>query len=397
MKWIPAISNALERIGTFMGVERVFLFRLKADSPEIRLTNLWELPGIREDQLIRGLLIKDYFPWLFETLFEEKRDIVISELSEIPLPKAQKELDYCREMGIQSFLMLPIVVVDAPLCALGLDAMRTPRVWDEENAERLRILGQVFANAIARQLTDARLAEGRQKLEVEVAERKAAEAALTRMTGELIRSEEEERRRIARDLHDSVNQRMAALAMGLQRIGDASESAQKSEIAALETEVVEISEEVRRLTHRLHPSLLEQLGLPVALEKHCDETARLERLMIDLETTRAPMSITPEAQTCLFPHRAGGDTKRRQARLGVFRPRRPSSAPMAAYGSWFEMMESDSKRRRSEPIAAWGLISMEERVKLLNGRIRIESVTGKGTEIDVWLPSSEAVMGPEPR
>jgi len=152
------IIDALSRIGRYMGVDRSFLFQFNWNKTEFRISHLWEADGIQQDRVVRGVIVKDHFPWLAENLPAGK-DIVISHVKELPPVEAHCESEYCRNIRIQSFIILPIQVQDAPLCAIGLDAIRTQRYWSHEDKSCLRLIGEIFANAIARKHSDLELQE----------------------------------------------------------------------------------------------------------------------------------------------------------------------------------------------------------------------------------------------
>jgi transcriptional regulator with GAF, ATPase, and Fis domain len=152
------IINALSRIGRYMGVDRSFLFQFNWNKTKFHIPHLWEADGVQKDQVVRGMIVKDHFPWLADNL-PAGNDIVISDVKELPPVEAHCESEYCRNIGIQSFIILPIQVQDAPLCAIGLDAIRTQRYWSHEDKSRLRLIGEIFANAIARKHSDLELQE----------------------------------------------------------------------------------------------------------------------------------------------------------------------------------------------------------------------------------------------
>jgi len=145
----PKIQEVLSRIRAFMDVDRSYLFQFNRKKTEFRISHLWEAEYVPVDQVVRGVLLKGYFPWLAENLFTGN-DVVIHDVEELSLHEAQKEYEYCRNVGIQSFLILPIQVEGAPLCAIGVDVIRTKREWSEEIRSRLRLIGENFGNAIAR-------------------------------------------------------------------------------------------------------------------------------------------------------------------------------------------------------------------------------------------------------
>jgi PAS domain S-box-containing protein len=144
------IIDSLAWIGPFMRADRSHMFRFNWDRTEFRITHLWEAEGIKKDDIVLpGLIIKDVFPWLFDNLVGG-RDVIVPDIEILSTLEAGNEYRYCREMGIQSFIILPIEIENAPLCAIGLDAIRQKRKWPQEIQDRLRIIGEIFANTIVR-------------------------------------------------------------------------------------------------------------------------------------------------------------------------------------------------------------------------------------------------------
>jgi PAS domain S-box-containing protein len=142
--------EALAWIGPFMRADRSHMFRLNWDRTEFRITHLWEAEGIRKDDIVLpGLIVKDAFPWLFDNLIGGK-DVLVPDVEKLSTEKSINEYQYCRTIGIQSFIVLPIEIENAPLCAIGLDAIRQKRQWPQEIQDRLRIIGEIFANTIVR-------------------------------------------------------------------------------------------------------------------------------------------------------------------------------------------------------------------------------------------------------
>jgi PAS domain S-box-containing protein len=142
--------DALAWIGPFMRADRSHMFRFNWDRTEFRITHLWEAEGIKKDDIVLpGLIVKDAFPWLFDNLIGG-RDIIVPDVEIIFDEKSINEYQYCRTIGIQSFIIQPIEIENAPLCAIGLDSIRQKRQWPQEIQDRLRIMGEIFANTIVR-------------------------------------------------------------------------------------------------------------------------------------------------------------------------------------------------------------------------------------------------------
>jgi len=158
------IHEVLTRIGAYMHVDRSYLFQFNREKTEFRISHLWEAEDIPVDQVVRGAIVREQFPWLAENLLSN-RDIVISDVEELAFEEATSEYKFCRDMGIQAFLILPIEVEDAPVCAIGLDLIGTKREWPEELKGRLRLIGQNLGNAIARSYAELTLQETYKQIE----------------------------------------------------------------------------------------------------------------------------------------------------------------------------------------------------------------------------------------
>jgi PAS domain S-box-containing protein len=137
---------------------------------------------------------------------------------------------------------------------------------------------------------------------MDITDRKATERSLIEMTGRLIRAQEEERCRIARELHDDFNQRLALLSIGLERLGQtlASKGAAASELSALCRLTQGIASDVHRLSHQLHSTKLEHLGLVPAIKGLCREFSEQYGAQINFVHRNVPSTITKESALCLF-------------------------------------------------------------------------------------------------
>ena len=151
----------------------------------------------------------------------------------------------------------------------------------------------------------ARLPAGDRKLVrasfIDITARRQAEAALHDLSGRLIRAHEEERARLARELHDDVTQRLARLAIDAGRVQGGADGASAAEtMRSVRDGLVRLSEDIHSLSYRLHPSLLEDLGLAEALKAECERFSRQESVAIDLNLRELPAFIPPDTALCLF-------------------------------------------------------------------------------------------------
>jgi PAS domain S-box-containing protein len=221
---------------------------------------------------------------------------------------------------------------------------------------------------------------------MDITDRKAAERSLMEVTGRLIRAQEDERCRIARELHDDFNQRLALVAIGLERLGQtlASEGAVASEVCALHRLTQEIASDVHRLSHQLHSAKLDHLGLVPAIKGLCREYSEQYGAQISFVHRNVPPSLSKESALCLFrvAQEALSNTMKhsgvRKAKLELFGDRATVHLCISDIGVGFDPQSVSAKGRL-------GLISMQERVRAAGGRIAVESGPSRGTRVSVHL------------
>jgi signal transduction histidine kinase len=221
---------------------------------------------------------------------------------------------------------------------------------------------------------------------VDITERKHAEQALREMSGRLIRAQEEERCRIARELHDDFNQRLALLSIGLERLADMfpPQSAEASQVNDLSRLTHDIAADVHRLSHQLHPAKLEHLGLVPAIKGLCREFSEQYAAQIHFVHRNVPTPIRKESALCLFrvAQEALSNTIKhsgvKKGRLELFGDRGALHLCISDSGAGFDPRSVSSKGRL-------GLISMQERVRAAGGSIAVESRPSSGTRISVHL------------
>ncbi len=222
---------------------------------------------------------------------------------------------------------------------------------------------------------------------LDITERKSAEQALDELSGRLIQAQEDERRRIARELHDDVSQRLALLSIDLDLLGASVPSPEdlRERTARLTDQVRELSSEIHGVAYRLHPAKLEQLGLTAAVEGLCNELAAKHGLRIKLEHHEPSRPISREVALCLY-------RVVQEALQNVVKHSGADEARVQLLGSDDEIHlrieDPGVGFDPSSPQAAGGigLASMRERLRLVAGEISIESGPSCGTQVEVRVP-----------
>jgi signal transduction histidine kinase len=213
------------------------------------------------------------------------------------------------------------------------------------------------------------------------------EETLRDLGGRLITAQEEERSRVARELHDDLNQRMALLSVELEQLSQrlpASQNNLRLSINNVWERAQEISSEIHRVAYQLHPSKLDHLGLVAAVKSHCLELAALHEIKIAFEEKGCSGLIPKDVTLCLF--RIVQEAFRNVIKHSGARE---ASVVLVGTPQTIELSVSDNGRGFAvdslESRSGLGLISMRERLRLVDGVISIHS-TARGTNIEVSVP-----------
>ena len=246
------------------------------------------------------------------------------------------------------------------------------------------------------QVRTRELASVNEALVAEVAERMQTEQSLEsnrqelqKLASRLLRVQEEERRRISRDLHDDINQRLALLAMEIEAVErqlSVSPVHVGRAVRAIQDRVVELSEDVRHLAYQFHPSILDDLGLPIALQRLVDDFSARSNVRGSFHHKSIPEVVPQEIATCLY-------RVAQESLNNVLRHAQASRVDVELVRSQFELLvtivddgvgfDSEASQYGEHGL---GLLSMKERVALVHGALQIISAVGKGTRVQVVVP-----------
>ncbi|MEO5955145.1 MAG: PAS domain S-box protein, partial [Nitrospiraceae bacterium] len=212
------------------------------------------------------------------------------------------------------------------------------------------------------------------------------------LTRKLIEAQEQERRRIARDLHDDFNQRLAALSVELadiERALVAPPAPITRKLTAVRGQVVQLSNDLHDLAYQLHPSLLEHVGLEIALREHLAEFTKQTGLSVTYLVRAVPGTFPQEIATALFrvtQESLQNVCKHAQATAVTVRLSGSSKGigvSVRDNGKGFDPENQAAQR------AGIGLMSMQERARLLGGYATIRSGATQGTMVCAWIPLSQ--------
>ena len=234
---------------------------------------------------------------------------------------------------------------------------------------------------------------------MDITDRRSAEQSLLDLSGRLISAQEDERARIARELHDDFSQRLALLAM---QLGQVSQSIPSSNIAVgknlhiMWEGISELSSDIHRLSHQLHSSKLRHVGLMVAAKSLCDEIGEKHRIQIEFVHGELPEEISSDVELCFFRivqealNNIVKHSGAKQAHVEFVGTASHIRLRIVDNGVGFDP-NANSVRE------GLGLASMRERLRLSGGSLALHSRHMEGTEIvaEVPLPQTTA-QGPPP-
>jgi len=212
---------------------------------------------------------------------------------------------------------------------------------------------------------------------------------LESLAGKLIEAQEQERKRIARELHDDFNQRLAALSVELEALErDPLVVPQPfaRQLTLVREHIGQLSDDLHDLAYKLHPSLLEHVGLEVAIRDHVAEFTKRTGLPTTYTARKVPQGLSQEVATNLFrvmQESLQNVSKHAQATEVTVRLSGSSKGvglSVRDNGAGFDL---EGKSARTKGL---GLMSMQERARLLSGVLRVHSLRGKGTKVCAWIP-----------
>jgi signal transduction histidine kinase len=323
--------------------------------------------------------------------------------------------------------LFPAVAFSAWVCGVGpslfaiLVGLAGARFWFLEPAHTLGVWSTpqaidaaVFVAACAlmvaigevsrRNNEMLRLAQGdlEEMVKQRTVELDAANQSLGELTARLMKLQDEERRRIARELHDSVGQTLAALSMNLSAIGGDIAKLAKTASAVTDSAalVAEMSADIRTISHLLHPPLLDEAGLSSALRWYIEGFAERSKIKVDLKVADDLGRLPSDLETAIF----------RVVQECLTNIHRHSESPVARVrvassgGDVQVEVEDEGKgipqEKQAEMVSSGlpgvGLRGMRERLRQLGGSLEIKSAgAGKGTVVMARLPVVAPAAAPE--
>jgi PAS domain S-box-containing protein len=487
-----SLQKSLGRIGATLKMDRITLFEFSQDRKEVAKSFGWTIQGVPASPLS---MKADGMPLWTESILRGQV-LAISDVNDLP-DNASPEKNCLRTYNIVSGASVPLEVGGEVFGAITFATPARRVVWSEDLIQRLKMLAEIFSNAIGRKQAEARRRETEERFQLvantapvliwmsgtdklcnyfnqgwldftgrpleaelgngwadgvhsadlqscmesyseaferrqrfamvyrlrrhdgefrwildvgvprfnadgsfagyigsgmDVTVHKEAEQALATVSGRLIQAQEEERRRIARELHDDISQRLALLSVELQGLANVrpkSSAELRDRTDQLLKRISDMASDIHALSHRLHSSKLDYVGAVAAMAGFCNEITAQTGLLIDFEHADAPKFLPQDISLCLF--RVLQEGLRNAVK---YSGTRNFNVQLRGVPGAILLLMRDSGAG-FDPEAAMkngglGLISMRERVSLVKGTISITSKPMAGTEIRIQIPIPQA-------
>jgi PAS domain S-box-containing protein len=222
---------------------------------------------------------------------------------------------------------------------------------------------------------------------VDITDRKVAETALADVNRRMIEAQEQERTLIARELHDDIGQRLVLLAINLVQLDQSAVHLPEfsSRVGELKNQVFEIAGDIQTLSHKLHSSKLESLGLIGAMRGFCKEFEEQKNVKIDFQSQDLPDPLSPDISLCLFRvlqealYNAAKHSGGRHFEVRSWATPTEVHLTVRDFGCGFSIGTAKARR-------GLGLNSMDERLKIVHGTLSIKSQLAGGTTIHAFVP-----------
>ncbi|MFQ5610648.1 MAG: GAF domain-containing protein [Anaerolineae bacterium] len=366
------LAHILEQLERLIPFDSATIYLVSDEDKKLRMVAAQGIPDVKVTMAASREV--DRFP-LDEEVLTTARPVIVGDVQEDPRWRRLKGTGY-----IRSYMGVPLLVRGKAIGLVTIDR-RVPDSFSESNAQ----LAAVFARHAAVAIENARL----------FSEVKMQQRHLRRLSSQVVAAQEEERRRISRELHDEMGQALTAIKLNLQMVA-ASLPPENTVLAERLDEVIELSasalQEVRRLAMDLRPSMLDDLGLVPALHWYVDSFKKRTHIATEVRLPENLSRLPPDVETTLYRvvQEALTNVSRhaKASCVSLDLSLKESGLKLAIFddGQGFDAGDSIN----SDSIGV-GIASMKERVDNLGGAFAISSKSGRGTKITVSIPARVAL------
>lgn len=329
--------------------------------------------------------------WL-EVLGYERHEVIGRKAMDFLTDESRRDaerfsmVDFYREGKVED-LLFRVVKRNGEIIDVLLSAIVE---YDDEG--RFKRSLEVLTDVTERNLAELELRRARDEMEARVKDRTAE---LEKLAGRLLTAQEDERRRLAREMHDDLTQRLAGIALEAGRLQRLLPSASDKASAVLEgvlSDLRRLSSDVHALSRRLHPSILDDLGLVDAIHAECKGIAQRDGITARFESSDVPQDLPSAVALCFY--RITQEALRNVAKhAGTPEARVTLTGEAGALTLRVEDRGKGFDSERGRLRKGLGLASMEERARLIGAEFSVCSVRAKGTTVRVTLVHDPSSIG----
>lgn len=371
------LDTTVERVRDAMDLDVALAFLLNEEKQELELIAyrgvslefVWGLQGLKVGEGFNGTVAQTGEPLLVANASSD--------------PRLTREV--VKQEGILTQLVVPLKSKEKVVGTLSV-AGHYARIFKEEEIDLLTTIGRQVGVAIE----NSRLYE---QARHHAEEQKELQEILRYYLRQVTRAQEEERQRIAQELHDDTIQDLVLLLHNIDRFSSTADFLPPQEILFLEElrqRIYVISDEVRRFTQDLRPSVLDDLGLLPALEWLAQDVSKNFDIKVDFSSIGQERRFDPETRLTLFRivqealrnvWKHSGAT---EAQIKVEFTDKKANFTVVDNGKGFELPERVEDLAQAGKL---GLVGMQERAQLIGAQLKVQSQPGKGTTVTIELPN----------
>ncbi|MBN2295496.1 MAG: PAS domain S-box protein [Pirellulales bacterium] len=366
------IEHALEVIGEFVGADRSYVYQLSVEDGTYENRYEWSTAEIDSGSHQFQKIPLDDLPWWSSD--EHDFDIVHIPCVEDADGKNSASKQFLPSEATKSLIAVPLTSRNRLVGFVGFDSVTEKKTWSLEHVALLKIAGELFANVLERQRTDAELQREKQFLR------------------ELLDLQERERKLVAYEIHDGLAQKLAGALLRFQGIGPLAEENQQhiQDTIEIGTALLRQSvDETRSLISGLRPPILDESGVIAAIDYLVCEQRLQSSPEIVFKHELHCERLAPPLETALFRivqealHNACRHSRSDEIHVDIKEENEQIWLRVEDWGVGFDP--------KDVPHARYGLRGIRERVSLLGGQATVHSVPNQGTRISVRLPLLENV------